>query len=172
MKSKIIFIFIAFLSTITIAQSKLGTVDSEYIIGLMPETKIVAKMAQDYGAKLDSSFSIKLKAYQEKVDAFKKNEKTLGPLAKNASIKELTELEADIKKYQENGNKLMQLKRNELMRPLYKKLTDAISEVAKTGAYTQILTITGNEFAYLDEKLDITELVLKNLGVKIPEPKN
>mgnify|MGYP000374424680 CR=1 FL=1 len=171
MKSKIIFIFIAFLSTITIAQSKVGTIDSEYIVALMPETKIVAKMAQTYGAKLDTSFSIKVKKYQAKVDAYKKNEKTLGILAKKTSIKELSDMEIDIKKYQQNGNKLMQLKRNELMRPLYKKLTDAISLVAKAGGYTQILTITGNEFAYLDEKFDITELVMKNLGIKIPEVK-
>ena len=64
MKSKIIFICIALLSTVSIAQSKVGTVDSEYIVKLMPETTIVAKKSQDYGAKLDSSFTIKLKEYK------------------------------------------------------------------------------------------------------------
>jgi len=41
--------------------------------------------------------------------------------------------------------------------------------VAKENGYTQILTITGNEFAYIDSKFDITELVLKNLGITIPK---
>ncbi|KGL63677.1 OmpH family outer membrane protein [Polaribacter sp. Hel1_85] len=171
MKSKIIFICIALLSSISIAQSKVGTVDSEFIINLMPETLIVTKNSQSYGARLDSSFSIKVKEYQTKVEAFKKNEKTLGALAKQADYKELTEMEADIKKYQQNGTKLMQLKSNELMRPLYKKLSDAIAVVAKQEGYAQVLTITGNEFAYIDNKFDITELVLKNLGIKMPEPK-
>jgi outer membrane protein len=168
MKSKIIFICIALLSTISIAQTKVGTVDSEYIIKLMPETMIVAKRSQAYGAKLDSSFSIKLKEYKTKVDAFKKNEKTLEDSIRKANYKELTELEADIKQYQLNGNKLMKLKSDELMRPLYKKLSEAISLVSKAENYTQILTITGNEFAYIDIKFDITELVLKNLGIEIP----
>jgi len=168
MKSKILFICIALLSTVAIAQSKVGTIDSDYIIGLMPETKVVLKRSQDYGAKLDSSFNIKLKVYKTKVDAYKKNENTLGALAKQANIKELTELEADIKTYQENGNKLMQLKKSELMRPLYKKLNDAIATVSKAGKYTQILTITGNQFAYVDPSFDITELVLKNLGISLP----
>ncbi|WP_282072230.1 OmpH family outer membrane protein [Polaribacter atrinae] len=168
MKSKIIFIAIAFLSTISIAQSKVGTVDSEYIIGLMPEAKIVLDRSQEYGAKLDSSFNIKVKTYQTKIEAFKKNEKTLGELAKQAEYKELAEMEADIKKYQQNGNQLMQLKQDELMRPLYKKLSSAIATVAKAEGYTQILTMTGNEFAYIDTKFDITELVLKNLGIAIP----
>ncbi|ARV13847.1 OmpH family outer membrane protein [Polaribacter sp. SA4-12] len=169
MKSKIIFICIALLSTVSIAQSKVGTVDSEYIVKLMPETKIVAKRSQAYGAKLDSSFSIKLKEYQTKIDAFKKNEKTMEDAVRKADYKELAEMEADIKKYQQNGNKLMQLKSEELMRPLYRKLSEAITLVSKAENYTQVLTISGNEFAYIDTNFDITELVLKNLGIEIPK---
>ena len=66
---------------------------------------------------------------------------------------------------------LMQLKQNELMRPLYKKLSDAIKVVVKEQGYTHILTISGNEFAYVDEKYDITKLVMAKLGVKEPEVK-
>ena len=78
-------------------------------------------------------------------------------------------MEQDIKKYQKNGNTLMGLKRDELMRPLYTMLSEGIATVAKENGYTQILTITGNEFAYIDSKFDITELVLKNLGITIPK---
>ncbi len=171
MKSKIICICIAFLSTVTIAQSKVGTIDSDYIVNLMPEAKVVIKRAQEYGKRLDTSFQKKLKIYKEKVDTFKKNEKTLGQLAKKTAITEIANLEDDIKKYQTNGQKLMQLKQEELMRPLYKKLSDAISEVAKANGFTQVLTITGNQFAYIDDKYDITELVMNKLGIKKPEPK-
>ena len=80
-------------------------------------------------------------------------------------------MEQDIKKYQDNGSKLMQLKQNELMRPLYKKLSDAIAEIAKANGYSQVLTTTGNQFAYIDNTFDITDLVIKKLGIKIPEPK-
>lgn len=166
MKFKITFIYLAFLSTITFSQTKVGTVDSEYIINIMPEAQIVVKRSQAYGAKLDSSFSIKVKEFENKLDAFKAKEKTLGALEKKVIVEELTTLEEGIKKYQTNGNKLMQLKRDELMRPLYKKLSDAIKEVAKSNGYSQILTITGNEFAYIDQKFDITKLVIAQLGIK------
>ena len=168
MKSKIICIAFALISSISIAQSKVGTVDSEYIISLMPETKVVSERSQNYGAKLDSSFTIKVETYKAKIEAFKKNEKTLGELAKQAEYKELAEMEADIKKYQQNGNQLMQLKQDELMRPLYTRLSNAITTVAKANKYTQVLTLTGNEFAYIDNDFDITELVLKSLGIAIP----
>ena len=58
------------------------------------------------------------------------------------------------------------------MRPLYKKLNAAIDEVVKENSYTHILTKSGNQFAYIDEKYDITELVMAKLGVKVPEVKN
>lgn len=170
MKSKITVLFIAFISTLSIAQTKVGTINSDYIISIMPEGKIVVEKTQEYGAKLDSSFAIKAKEYQDKVDDFRKNEAEYGELMKKTLVKEITLMEKDLKKYQDNGNKLMQLKQNELMRPLYKKLNDAISFIAKENNYTQILTTTGNQFAFIDDKFDITQLVMDKLGVKAPEP--
>lgn len=171
MKSKITILFIAFISTLSIAQTKTGTINSDYIINIMPEAKIVVKKTQEYGARLDSSFSIKMKEYQDKVADFKEKEKEMGDLMKKTMIKELTGLEQNMNQYQNNGKKLMQLKQNELMRPLYKKLSDAIKVVVKEQGYTHILTISGNEFAYVDEKYDITKLVMAKLGVKEPEVK-
>ncbi|PQJ81841.1 OmpH family outer membrane protein [Polaribacter glomeratus] len=168
MKFKITILFIVFISTLSIAQSKVGTINSEYIISIMPQTKIVVEKTQDYGAKLDSSFSIKAKDYEDKVADFRKNEAEYGELMKKTLVNEITSMEQELKKYQENGNKLMQLKQNELMRPLYKLLNDAIEQVSKENKYTQVLTTSGNQFAYLDEKFDITQLVMNKLGVKAP----
>ncbi|MHB0756041.1 OmpH/Skp family outer membrane protein [Polaribacter sp. M15] len=170
MKSKITLFFIAFISSISVAQTKTGIINNDYIINLMPEAKIVIKRAQSYGAKLDSSFSIKMKDYQDRVADFRKKEKEMGELMKKTLIKELSALEQDIQKYQKNGSQLMQLKQAELMRPLYKKLNNAIQEVVKEKGYTLILDKNGNQFAYIDEKYDITSLVMDKLGLKAPEP--
>lgn len=171
MKSKITIFIIALISTLSIAQTKTGTVNSDYIINLLPEAKIVVKLSQNYGTRLDSSFSVKMKDYQDRVKDFRDKEKEMGELMKKTLIKELTALEQDIKMYRENGTKLMQLKQDELMRPLYKKLREAINVVVKENGYTHILTTTGNEFAYIDDKYDITQLVMDKLGVKAPEVK-
>ncbi|QTE23426.1 OmpH family outer membrane protein [Polaribacter cellanae] len=169
MKFKITLFLIAFISISLNAQSKVGTVNSDYIINIMPEAKTVVTLSQAYATKLDSSFSIKVKDYKAKIADYKSKEKEMGELMKKTTQKELVALDQDIQKYQENGNKLMQLKRDELMRPLYKKLSNAIAEVAKANGYTQILTTSGNEFAYIDEKFDITELVIKKLGITVPK---
>jgi outer membrane protein len=171
MKSKIILLLITFLSTVSIAQTKVGTIDSEYIISLMPETKIVLEKSQAYGTKLDSSFSIKVNEFQIKLKDFQENQATLSDLMKKTKSKELAEMEDDIKKYQQNGSQLLKLKQNELMRPLYNKLSEAIREVSKANKFTQVLTITGNQFAYIDDAFDITGQVMNKLGIKEPEKK-
>ncbi|AUC84163.1 hypothetical protein CW731_02110 [Polaribacter sp. ALD11] len=171
MKLKITVLFIAFISTFSSAQTKVGTVDSDYIVNFMPEAKTVIEMTQVYGAKLDSSFSIKVEDFKVRLEDYKAKEKDMGVLEKKTIQQELSALEQDINKYQKNGNTLMGLKRDELMRPLYKKLSDAIAVVSKAGGYTQILTTTGNQFAYIDERFDITDLVIKKLGITIPEAK-
>ena len=57
------------------------------------------------------------------------------------------------------------------MRPLYKILNNAINTVAKENGYTQILTTKGNQFAYIDEKFDVTKLVIAELGIQEQEIK-
>jgi outer membrane protein len=130
----------------------------------MPQSKIVVEKTQDYGAKLDSSFSIKAKDYEDKVADFRKNEAEYGELMKKTLINEITSMEQELKKYQENGNKLMQLKQNELMRPLYKLLNDAIDQVSKEYKYTQVLT---QETVSISENLTLHK-VMNKLGVKAP----
>jgi Outer membrane protein (OmpH-like). len=128
----------------------------------MPESKTVLKLSQAYGAKLDSAFTIKLADFKTRFDDYNTKEKSMGELEKKTVQQELTALDKDIQEYKKNGATLMKLKYDELMRPLYNKLNKTIAQVAKENNFTQILTLTGNEFAYIDTNLDITDLVLKN----------
>ena len=170
MKLRILTVALFLTSMFATGQTKVGSIDSELIVGLMPETKVVVTRLGDYGKKLDSSYQIKVVEYQQKVAAFQKLGTDVSDNFKKIKVDEITELERGLQQSQENGNKLMQLKRNELMRPLYKKLRGVIAEVSKADGYTQILTTTGNEFAYIDEKFDITKKVMAKMGLKMPPP--
>ena len=150
----------------TNAQTKLATVNSDLIIGKMPQMQQVLKRVDNYAKKLDSTFQIKFKGYQEKVDAYKKNENTISLDQKKKNYNEIVSLEQEMQKFRENGTKMMQIRRDDFMRPLYKKLSEVIALIAKEKGYTQVLTTTGNQFAYIDPQHDITKLVLTKLGIK------
>jgi len=167
MKTKItLFIAVLCIGLSTNAQSKLGTIDVEYIIAKMPQLKQVQERIKKYGAKLDSINNKKIKEYDVKVKAFNEVSKTLSEEDKKVRYTEIGKMNQDITTFRQNGTKLMQLRKDEFMRPLYKKITDLSAIVAKEKGYTQILTIGGSSFAYLDENLDITKLVLAKLGIQ------
>ena len=154
MKLKITLLIGIFFIAFTNAQTKVGTVNSDLIISKMPQMKSVLIRIENYGKQLDSTFQIKTKDYTSKIDTFKKIEQTLSEESKKEKIKEITLLEQEMKKFRQKGSTMMQLRRDEYMRPLYKKLTETIAEIAKTNGYSQILTTNGNQFGYIDEKYD------------------
>ncbi|WKD86542.1 hypothetical protein KCTC32516_01918 [Polaribacter huanghezhanensis] len=167
MKNRITLIIATFFICLTIsAQTKVGTVDREYIIAKMPQLKTVQERIKNYGAKLDSINTIKIAKYDATVKVFNDNIKTLPEADKKTKFAEISKLKQEITQFQKNGTTMMQLRRNEFMRPLYQKVNELIEGIAKEKGYTQILTVTGNNFAYIDTKHDITKLVLDKLGIK------
>ncbi len=172
MKVRILLITLCLASFSLNGQTKVGTINSEFIVGLMPETKQVITKLNEYAAKLDSSYQVKLNEFNEKVAAFQKLDPNLSDNFKKIKIDEITEMENELQKSQQNGNSLINLKKDELMNPLYQILSDVVSEIAKKEGYTQILTSSGNEFAYIDSNHDITEKVITKLGIKVPTQGN
>lgn len=171
MKVKLLLAALCLFSLTTTAQTKVGTIDSELIIGLMPETKKVLSLIESYGKRLDSSYQVRFRDYEAKVKDFREKQKDYTENLKKIKIQELATAEQALQQSRANGNKLIQIKRDEVMRPLYIKLKGVIAEICKAEGYTQILTISGNEFAYIDEKYDITQKVMDKLGLKLPEEK-
>jgi outer membrane protein len=168
MKLKIAFTLLIISTSFSIAQNKVGTIDSDYIVNLMPETKVAMDTSQKYGSTLDSSFNIQVVDFKNRVDKYTMREKEMGVLEKKTIQQELAALEKELQKYQKNANMLLKLRRDELMRPLYKKLSDLIAVVSKENGYSQVFTITGNQFAYFDSNFDITKLVMDKLGISTP----
>lgn len=167
MKIKYISLVVAFIlfSVTTNAQSKVGTVNVNEILTNLPELITVDKTIADYNSGLEKTLSEKVTIYNTKLAAYKKNVATYNDVMKKTMGEELFNLENDIKKFQQNGSKLTQLRQDDLLRPLHKKISDMIAVVAKEQNFTQILTVDGNEFAYADEKFDITAIVKTKLGI-------
>ncbi len=167
MKLKFTFIIVILCLGFTMnAQTKVGTVNSDLIISKMPQLATIQERVANYGKKLDSSFQAKVIVYQTKLKAHIDTSPKLSDAKKQESLAEIKQMEDDMNKFRTNGTKMIGLKRDNFMRPLYKKVSDMIQKIAKKQGYTQILTTSGNEFGYIDEKYDITKLVLAELGIK------
>jgi outer membrane protein len=147
------------------AQTKVGTIDVDFVISKMPDMTGVQQQVQEYGDGLEADLEKKLAAYQGAIDAYKLAEAALTINQKKTQQDSILTMEADIQKFQQNGNKLILLKQEELLKPLYEKVGIALEAVAKAGAYTQVFT-RNNDVVYVDNRFDLTLPVLTELGIE------
>lgn len=163
---KLIKIFFLFVSISSFAQSKVGTVDIDFILSQMPELTSVQAQVEDYGKELDVDFKKNMDAYNVLIKAYTDNESTFTDAVKKEKQDAIITAENDLGKFQQNGSKLLNIRRDELLRPLYQKIGVALDKVAKAGGYTQVLQID-EYIVYLDNTLDITMSILKELGIEV-----
>lgn len=165
---KILKIAILFIGISSFAQSKVGAVDVNYILSQMPEITKVQSDVEAYGAKLDSTLNIKIDEYKILADTYNKDESKLTDAQKKEKQTAMLTMQDDIQKFQQNGSKLMEIKRGEYLKPLYQKIGKALDKVAKAEKYTQVMQTT-DDMVYLDPSFDLTLPILKELGITVKD---
>ena len=159
-----------FITSISIqAQTKVGTIDAEYILAQMPEAVTVDQGLKTYNTKLQEDLQANIAKYEELVASYKANNTTFTEEEQSTKESEIISIENDIKNFRQKASALMQIRRNELTQPLYLKIDKAMKVIIADEKYTQIFNTSANGLAYSDEKYDITDAVMKNLGIEITE---
>lgn len=162
-------LIVAFLFTaIVSAQSKVGTINTDYIVSKMPEFKEVQKKLETYGKTLDDGFKEKLDEYQAKVKDYSEKEATYTDALKQLKQKDILKLEEDLQKLRTNSSKLLQVRQDELLRPLYNKIGAEVEKIVKAEGFTHVFN-ENNALIYIDPDFDITIKVMKNLGISVEE---
>jgi outer membrane protein len=167
---RILTILFLFISFSVFAQTKVGTVDVDFILSKMPELPAVQKQVEDYGKQLDADFNKKYEAYNALVKNYTEGEAGFTIAQKKTKQDEIIAAEDDLNKMQQNGSKLLSIRRDELVRPLYQKIGVSLEKIAKADGYTQVLQLD-NSVVYADNTYDITLTILKDLGITIEETK-
>lgn len=157
-----------FISLSTLAQSKVGTIDVDFILSKMPELPAVQKSLKAYGETLDKDLQEKYKTYESLLTAYQQNETNLTEDVRKEKQNELLTLEDDISKFRQNGTQLINIRRDEELRPLYQKIGAALEKIATTEKFTQILQ-KSDAVVYTDPEYDITLAVCLELGITIQE---
>lgn len=178
MKIKVIIGALALFLCMNVAafgQIKIGYTNIELVMAYMPEAKSVQASLETYQKKLGEKLKVKedyatqkLGEYQELLEANR-----LSPTDKETREKELMKLDQELQKEAGEAEFNLMAKRQELLEPVLKKLQDAIDGVAEERGYTYILNQTTSAgvstILYGPEEDDITEDIMRKLGIAIPE---
>jgi len=165
MKKLAILALFGLLTFNTFAQ-KLGHLDAQEILALMPEREKATEDYQEYAKGLESQLMSMQSLYQSSIQDYQDNEDTYSDLVKQDKISEIQGLEQRIGTFQQSAQESLQRKEVELLSPILEKLQNAINEVAEDGDYTYIFdNSAGGMLLYSKDSENISSLVKKKLGL-------
>lgn len=148
---------------------KIGYAESDYILSQLPEFKKIESELKTHGAQLENQMKAKYDDYQSKLKAYQGMPATTPEAIKADKERELAALQENMQKFQQDAQSSFQKKQTDLMDPIYKKIGKAIEEVAKENGFSFIISPQvangGDILMYSDDKFNISDLVLKKLGV-------
>jgi outer membrane protein len=162
----------AHLSQAQTASTKIGYADVDYIFSQLPESKAIEAELKSTQAQLKNQIDAKYAEFQKKLADYNANLNTMLDAVRQNTERELQQMQQNIEKLQADAQTTIQTKQTQLMDPVYKKVGKGIEDVAKENGFSFILNqqIGGLDvILYGDEKMDISDLVLKKLGVT-PKP--
>jgi outer membrane protein len=152
---------------------KIGYADWEYIFSQLPEFKQIDNELKTHGTQLENQLKAKYSDYESKVKAYQGMPATTPDAIKADKERELAGLQESIQKFQQDAQTSLQNKQTALMDPVFKKVGKAIEDVAKENGFAFIMAPQvvggGDILLYSDEKYNVSNLVLKKLGVT-PQP--
>ena len=150
------------------AQTKIGYVSTDELIGVMPEAEKADADLKDYQASLSQQGQDMMKDLGIKDSLFVKDSAKLSASMKEIKRNELITLYQRVQGWQTQAQEMYQQKAQEKIAPIRAKAMDAIRLVAKENGYTYILDI--NAVIVAPPGDDVLPLVKKKLGIKDVAP--
>jgi len=169
---KLLLISLLFISQNILSQEiKIGYTNVEYILSFLPETKQVQSEVTAYGTQLQNQLQSKITDFQSKAEAFQQAAATMTDLIRADKQEELQNLQASIQKFQTEAQTSIAQREQDLFKPLFEKISNAINVVAERENYSHIFSagVPGVEvLLYARPTDDVSSLVLVELGIDPP----
>lgn len=144
---------------------KFGYVDLQELMQLMPEYKKANTDMEAFGKSLEDELKKLSDEFQKKVADYQKVEKTLNEAIRDLKQKELQDMQSRIQEFQQAAQENIRKKEAELLKPIIEKAKNAISQVAKEGAYSYIFDSSVAGFLYKPDGDNVLGSVKKKLGI-------
>jgi outer membrane protein len=164
---KICLIAIILFSTGTVgAQTlKFAHIDSQALIEAMPETAAARKSIEEQTTGLEKQLGDLQKEFQTKLADYTQKQDSLTDLVRQAKEEDLRGLQERIQSFNNTASQKLQQKQAELMKPIFDKANQAISDVAKTQGVIYVFD-SQNVLYKSTASIDLLPLVKTKLGIK------
>ena len=143
---------------------KIGYVDSQTIIDMMPESAKIQQDLQAYYGELQAQLQAMAVEYQNKMREYEANSATWPNIARQTKEKEILDLQSRIQDFQANAETDFAAKQDELSKPMLDKIKKAIDDVVKEKGMAYVFEKTVI-LSIGDSAIDITPDDKAKLGL-------
>jgi outer membrane protein len=149
------------------AQTKIGYIDAETILYLMPEAAKIDSLVQLYQRDtVGKEYMSLMQQYQYKDSIFRDSLHPLPAAVKEQYAKDISQLTQTLTSWQQIAQEAIQNKQSQLLAPLMRKIQDAIQAVAKEKGYTYVLS--RESIIIAPDTDNMLQAVAKKLNVTVP----
>jgi outer membrane protein len=169
MKRNILITLVMILISLPAFSQKYAYIDSEYILGNMPEYKEAQAELDRIAAVWQKEIEVKFKTIDSLYKSYQVEAITLPENLKKNREDLIIAAEQDAKNLQKkrfgkDGDLFK--KREELVKPIQDKVFTAIEEYAKEKGYAFVFDVAGSmTIVYADNKFDINDAIMEKLGI-------
>ena len=147
------------------AQSKIGHINSNDLLEIMPERTKAAADVEAFAKQLEMQLKNMSAEYETKLREYQSQQALMTEPVRQTKVQEITDLESRIQQFQLTAQESLQKKESEILKPLIDKAKNAINTVAKEKGYDYILDTGLGVVLFFDTGDDILPLVKKKLGL-------
>jgi len=162
------YVFILFfIPLLSLAQQKIGFIDSETILSRLPEAQDAQKKIDILIQEWRDEIADMEKDWKSKFDTYDKRKIMMSDQSRAKAEKELQEIDRKImdfqtQKFGQNGE--LSKKQTEVMKPIQDKIFLAMQEVAKEEKYDFVFDKSGHLYLLItSDKYDLTVPVIEKL---------
>jgi outer membrane protein len=145
---------------------KLGHIDRQALMLMLPERPAAEKKMQDFAKTLDDRLKAMGQEYQDKVAKAQARADSMTNTERDVATRELQDLQQRISDAQDKAKDDLSKQENELLAPMVDRTNKAIKEVADENHFTYIFDSSTGMVLYSDGGTDILPLVKKKLGIQ------
>jgi outer membrane protein len=164
LKSLFIAMLMALPMTFSYAQSKVAHIDTQQLIGQMPEVVAAQKQLEELEKTYTNQIESTYKEFQTKAQSYSADAANQTDVTNQARQKELETMQQNINQYRETAAQDLQKKQVEMMRPLYDKAKTAIEKVASAQGFDYVLDATAGGSVIMAKGKDLMADVKAELG--------
>ena len=144
---------------------KIGHVNSQEIMAIMPETKRMAEKLDSLQGVYETQLANMQEEFNKKVAEFQQQQATMTAGVREFRQQELAEMEQRTQMFYQTVQKELQVKQVEYLQPVQNKLLEAINKVGAAQGCTYVMDRAGMLYIAPDA-LDLTTAVKAELGIK------